>query len=287
MSPDLFLLVLIAAVLHASWNYAARKAEGSARVVWLAMWAACAAALPLVLWLVFARGGIHRLPREAGPFVAATGILHAAYFLLLAAAYRAGELSVVYPVARGTGVGLTAVLASPLFGESMSGPGIAGIAAIVCGVLLMSRAPSRHPGTSRGLVRALGVGVTIAAYSLTDKGGVMRADPVLYIWLMYLVCALAMAPFVLPGTSGSDWRDAVRRNGREILVIGVGSMGTYLIILYAFSRGPVGYVVAVREFSVAAGAVLGFALLRESISAWKVAAIVLVMAGVIVIRLGG
>ncbi len=284
MSTQIFLLVLTAAVLHASWNYAARKVEGNDRVVWLGMWAACLFALPLVVWLLLTRDWTTLVPQGSWGFVIATGILHAAYFLLLASAYRTGELSVVYPVARGTGVVLTAILAPLLFAESMTALGIMGIVTITFGVLLMSRASAGGTKSVRPALMALCVGVTIAAYSLTDKGGVSHANPVIYIWLMYVVCALSMAPFISSGRAVA-WGQTIRKFWREILIIGIGSMGTYLIILYAFSLGPVGYVVGVREFSVVVGAVLGAVFLKEAITPRKVAAIAMVVIGVILIRL--
>jgi drug/metabolite transporter (DMT)-like permease len=286
MSLNVFLLVLAATVLHASWNYAARKAEGNLRVVWLGLCAACLLALPVILGLRSFRGEIGLLPAASWGFVLATGFLHAVYFLLLAAAYRTGELSVVYPVSRGTGVALTAVLAPLLFAEPVSRWGTAGIAAIIAGVFLLARPSRQGERTVRGLLQAIGVGVIIAAYSLTDKGGVMRVSPVLYIWLMSAICVLTMTPMVLRAV-GTGWSEDVRRYGREILIIGFGSMGTYLIILYAFTLGPVGYVVAVREFSVVIGALLGFVFLRESITLRKIAAIALVVTGVALIKLSG
>jgi len=285
MSLKVFLLVLLAAVLHASWNYAARKAQGDVQVIWLGLWAASLFASPVVLgWLVF-RGWSGWVAAEAWGYVLATGVLHAAYFLMLSAAYRTGELSVVYPLSRGTGVGLTAVLAPLLFREAVTLAGTAGIAAIILGVFLLVRPPRGGEIQGRGVVRALGVGALIAAYSLTDKAGVARVDPLLYIWLMSLICVSLMTPFVLAG-GPEAWRGRVRRYGREILVIGIGSTGTYLVILYAFSLAPVGYVVAVREFSVVVGAGLGFVFLRESVTARKLLAIILVLAGVVLVKLG-
>jgi len=286
MSVNVFLLVLVAAVLHASWNYAARKAEGNLRVVWLGLCAATLFSLPVILGLLIFRREIGLLSAAAWGFVAATGLLHAAYFLLLSAAYRTGELSVVYPVSRGTGVALTALLAPFLFAGPASPGGMAGIAVIITGVFLLARPSRQKAGAVRGLLLAVGVGVIIAAYSLTDKGGVMRVNPVLYIWLMSAICVLTMAPVVLART-GSGWSESVRRYGREILIIGVGSMGTYLIILYTFTLGPVGYVVAVRECSVVVGSILGFVLLREEVTARKVAAIALIVTGVALIKLCG
>jgi len=284
MSLKLFSLVLLAAGLHASWNYAARKAQGNLRVVWLGLCAACVLSAPVVLGLQITGGRSGTWSGAAVLFVLATGLLHAAYFLLLASAYRTGELSVVYPVSRGTGVGLTALAAPLLFQEPMSALGAAGIAAIITGIFLLGR-PAGGSRPAGGILRAVGVGVIIAAYSLTDKGGVMRVAPVPYIWLMSFVCVLTMAPVVVRASHGG-WRESIDRYRREILIIGFGSMGTYLIILHAFSLGPVGYVVAVREFSVVVGALLGFVLLREPVTGRKIAAMVLVVTGALLIKLG-
>ena len=284
MTPDVWALVLAAAIGHALWNFAARRLSGDLVAIWLALSGGCLLLLPVIVGLIYYRG-LDQLTTPAGyAYMLATGLLHIAYFLLLSKAYQRGEISVVYPVARGSGIGLTALLAWLFLHEEISTVGALGIGLVFAGIVLMGSPAFRDRSAVRGLGSALWVGASIVAYSLVDKLGVGQVHPVLYIWAMALIIVLALGPRFLgqPQLIRQTWR----QNRPYIAFMAVGILGTYLMILFAFTRGPVSYIVAAREFSVVVGSLLGFLLLKERLFPAKIAAILAITAGLILIRMG-
>lgn len=285
MQAEVFLLVLFSAICHAGWNLAARRSAGDIVILWLALWTGAIVLFPLVLGVVVldAVGESFSLPAIA--CMVATGVLHAIYFALLAQAYEHGEISLVYPIARGAGVGLTALGAPLIFGERISFGGAWGIVLVLLGILLLGIPAFRQGTRARAIGLALGVGVSTAAYSLVDKFGVSMAHPVIYLWAMFLVPVAAFWPFVVRRYSGSALTIA-RANLKYVLSIGLGSSLTYLMVLVAFTMGPVSYIVATRECSVAVGAFLGMAFLGERFTVAKGLAVALIVLGLVFIKLG-
>ena len=269
-------LIALSAVLHACWNFAARKVSGDLGAIWLGLTLACLVALPVAALI----GGAWK---PALPFMAASGAVQAAYFVLLAKAYETGEVGVVYPVARGTGVLGTAVLASALLGER-AGPGpLAGIACVVLGVFALARAS--HQGSAKALPYALATGATISVYSLLDKRGVALANPFLYISGLFFIYILLLTPYML-AFKKRELRRAWRERRPAAVFIGLSAFSTYLLVLFAFRLAPVSLIVPFRELSVVIGAILGAVFLREAWSARKTVGLAAVAAGLILIKLG-
>ena len=286
MSGFTFGIVLLAAVLHACWNFAARQAAGRFPVLWLGQCAGLAFLLPLVIghWMLADNTGRLLTPAGLGCTLS-TGLIHGAYFHLLARAYQLGEISIVYPVARGSGIGLTALFAVLLLKEPITANGMIGIALISSGILLMGRAAlKQRNGASSGVGMALCVGATIVGYSLIDKVGVAHVAPIPYLFFMSLISTGVLAPFVLSRYRG-DLKNIWREYKTHILVIGVGANGTYLLILFAFQTGNVSYIVALREFAVVIGSALGVLLLKETMTRPKLIAIIAITLGLIFIKL--
>ena len=255
----------------------------------------------MVAWVAVGVGGVITLPfaivRQlpdfpaistslAGwGFVIASGFLHTFYFILLALAYQKEEISIVYPIARGSGIGLTAFLGWILLDEAISLLAASGIALVFLGILSMGLGEQKWKKSPRGIQLAFLVGFTIVAYSLVDKMGVSHLDPVFYLSFLLLISALPMGLFV-------GWHNperilaTVRENILTIFLIGVGIAGTYLIILFAFTMGTVGTIVAVREFAVVIGAVLGIVFLKERLTLAKGIAITVITIGLLCIKAG-
>ncbi len=280
MTLLVFALVLLASTLHASWNFAAKRVAGDLGVMWLGI---CVASVVSWSWAL----AVHQ-PAEvtltAGLYIVATGLIHACYFGLLAKAYAAGDISLVYPVARGTGVAGTVLMAWALLHESLSLTDAIGIGAICLGTGLLGWRSGRARGALSGYLYALLVGVTIVGYSVVDKLGVGWVHPVAYISGMFTVCGLILMPHVL-WRQRAACRAAWKGQKRYIGLIGLGSIGTYLIILFTFRMGPVSYIVAAREFAVVMGALLGFTVLKEELTHRKVWGIVAIMAGLVLVKL--
>ena len=179
MNADVWGLVLAAAIGHALWNFAAYKVAGNVAVLWLSFASGILFVMPLCAYIWW-QGTPLILSWPAGLCLLATGVFHGLYFALLARAYEHGEISTVYPIARGSGVGLTAFVAYLSLGEDISLLGAGGIALVFAGILCVG-APALKL-QARGLQLALSVGLTIVCYSLIDKIGVgIRATDLLHL----------------------------------------------------------------------------------------------------------
>lgn len=270
MSGGALGLALGAALLHAGWNVllaAARDVAASAGGV--LVYGALLLALPAALF-----GDVSS---SALPFVGASAVLELAYFLLLARAYAGGELSVVYPVARGVAPALVLVVALTAgLGEEVGVLGAVGVLLVAGGVLLVAYRPDlrSREGLKSGQPRDLGFGLAIAAviaaYTLVDAEGVERADPVAYLALVVAPCAL-LYPAVVGTRPDLGARSAVTA---------AATFGAFLMVLAAFRLAPAAPVAAVRESSVVIAALLAAVFLNERLGASKLAGTLAVLAGV-------
>ncbi len=277
---------MASAVCHALWNLAARRVSGDLVVLWLGFGAAATLIFPFAAGLLFLGASGTDLSLESFTFMLVSGVVHTVYTLLLSFAYRHGEISVVYPVARGSGVAMTAVLGLLLFGEQMSQPGLLGILLVLVATLCFGIPALRASGSRHGYLFALGVGFTISIYSLVDKAGVSRVHPVLYIWAIFTLSFVFLWPVVARLNEGEPIHRRARRLWRYIGIVGPGYLVSYLLMLFALSLGPVSYVVASRESSVALGAALGIIFLGERLTPVKVLAIILMTGGLACLKFG-
>lgn len=284
METSLFALVLSAACCHAGWNYVARTVTGNFVVFWLGICFASIAITPVAIGIALLRpvfSGTHTAVIAA---IAATSILHAIYFIALAKAYKRGEISVVYPIARGSGIGLTAIAAWILLNEQPGLIGGTGILLVIMGIFAMGLPAWRKHRGPHNIAPAIAVGITIPVYSVVDDFGVTVVHPVIYVWSMYVFSALLLAPIIARRYKGIVM-DTARSYRTQIVIIGLGGMLTYLAILFAYQLGPVSYIAAARESSVVIAAALGFLLLREHLGFVKVLAILAITAGLLCIRI--
>ena len=286
MPPEAFALAIASAVCHALWNLAARRVSGDLVVLWLGFGAGATLIFPFAAALWFLGDSASGFSLESFTFMLVSGVVHAGYTLLLSSAYRHGEISLVYPVARGFGVAMTAVLGFFLLGEQMSRPGLLGIFLVLVATLCFGIPALRATGSRRGYLFALGVGCTISIYSLVDKAGVTRMHPVLYIWAMFTLSFVFLWPVVACLNERESIHRRARKLWRTIGVVGTGYLVSYLLMLFALTLGPVSYLVASRESSVALGASLGIIFLGERLTAAKVLAIILMTGGLACLKFG-
>jgi drug/metabolite transporter (DMT)-like permease len=290
VSTVALVLVLLAALAHAGWNVLAKTASGGATFVWLFSTAAAAIWLPvLAVSLVVAPGSVGL---EALGFMAGSGALHALYFVLLQRGYREGDLSLVYPLARGTGPLLSTLAALVIFSERPSATALAGGAIIVAAVLSLAGAGAgAGSGGAAGRRRqavtfALLTGVTIASYTLWDKQAVgpLGIQPILYYWGTNVAETALLTPFV------AHRREEVRRTWRayrlQVLGVAVLSPLAYILVLFALAHAPVSYVAPAREVSILVGAVAGTTVLAEGHRRRRLLAAGAIFVGIVALALG-
>ncbi|MBI5270383.1 MAG: EamA family transporter [Burkholderiales bacterium] len=290
-------LVLLAALLHAAWNVAAKKAGGNHHFVLMGavlivlLWA------PLGLWLAWQ--DVPQWGAAEWGFILASALVHLVYFNVLLKGYRESDLTVVYPVARGTGPLLSAVGAMLLLSEWPTAVGLAGLASIVGGIWLIAGGPSLwrkahdggHDPDQRARVRA-GIawgaltGVLIAGYTLIDGYAVkvLLMSPIL---IDYLGNA-ARIPFMLPAVwrDRDGWRAAWATQWRHAVLMAVISPLAYVLVLYAAQQAPLSHVAPAREVSMLFAALIGGRLLGEADRGWRLAGAALMAAGVVALAAG-
>jgi drug/metabolite transporter (DMT)-like permease len=208
--------------------------------------------------------------------MAGSGLLHVGYYGSLQRAYATGDLSVVYPLARGTGPVLSVAAAIVLLGERPSALGLAGGGLIVLAVLALVAGGSRA-----GAGGAIATGACIAAYTVWDAHAIrsLHQPPVTYFWGAEAIRAVLGAP--LARGAATVWRE----NRRAILGVGTLSPLAYVLVLFALTRAPVSLVAPVRESSVVLGALLGVRVLGEGQLARRVAAAAAIAAGIAALAL--
>jgi drug/metabolite transporter (DMT)-like permease len=278
-------LLLVAAVLHAGWNLLVKSAAEKQIFIWLA-WVVGSVCYTPLLALTPA------LPRAAWPYVLAAGLAQAAYTLALSRAYRIGDFSLVYPLARGAAPALLALWAALFLGERPSPAGLLGLALLLLGLLVVGGAFGRRPaGPARpsrsAVIAALGVALCISVYSAIDGAAVQIAAPITYTVFEFIASALLMAPLMLrryrPGAIAREWR----ANWPRIALVGLLMMLAYGLVLLAYSRGHVSYAGAIREVSVVFAALIGWRWLGEGFGRARLAGALLIFAGILAIALAG
>jgi drug/metabolite transporter (DMT)-like permease len=271
------LLVLLAGLIHASWNIAAKKAHGDIRFSAFTSWVMLVAWAPLGLYLAWQEVPGWGWPQWA--CVAVSAVVHVGYFVCLLRGYKKADLTVVYPVARGSGPLLSSLAAVLLLGEHLSAWAMAGIAAMVSGVFLIAGGPSvwrmataeAHTTESAALrqrlVHGLGYGLVtgmfIATYTVIDGYGVkvLLISPILIDYVGNVFRLFLVTPALLRDRSAAwaEWR----AQWKYAVWVGVISPVSYVLVLYALQMAPLSHVAPAREISMLFAALLGGHLLGE------------------------
>ncbi|MBX3609282.1 MAG: EamA family transporter [Hydrogenophaga sp.] len=271
MTLDAFALILLAGLIHAGWNIAAKHAGGDARFAWFTAVLITVVWAPVGWW--YGRGVVVQWGAIEWAMVVASGVIHVFYFVTLLRGYRRADLTVVYPLARGSGPLITALVAVLFLGEQLSSLGAFGIAAVVGGVFLVAGGPglwrAAHDPAARvrvlrGVRYGLLTGVFIAGYSVVDGYAVkvVLMSPILVDYMGNLVRLLLFTPVVLrkPAEAWGLWRT----QWRHALLVAVFSPVAYVLVLFAMQRAPLSHVAPAREVSMLFAALIGGHLLRES-----------------------
>jgi drug/metabolite transporter (DMT)-like permease len=274
------LAVLLAAFTHASWNLVAKTAARSRHFVWLYSMASLLIWTGPVIWVL---GHTHWHPGPQ-PWLAlvATALLHLAYSLALQTGYRAGDLSLVYPIARGTGPLLSFAGAALLLGERPGWIPLIGALLVAGGIALIAELwRTRRQSPRAGILWGLLTGVCIAAYTLNDGWAVkyLAISPILVDFTGNLFRAIVLARPAL--TNVTQTRQELREFGRAALVVGaLGPLG-YILVLWAMTIAPISHVAPARELATLVGTYFGSRLLKERIGWSRVAGALCIVLGVI------
>lgn len=283
-------LILIAAVCHASWNLVAKRVGGGPAFAWLFTAVSSVLYAPLgIAALVIVRP---HFTVEVWLFIAGNGLAHVAYLLALLRGYRIGDLSIVYPVARGTGPLLASLAAIAVLGERPAPVALCGIALIGVGVFSLaggegSAGASADARRSReGVAWGLLTGVVIATYTVWDKHAVdaLAVPALFYDWAGGLVRTVGLLPIATRRTG--EVRAAWRDHRREAVTIAILAPLAYILVLTALVSTPVSYVAPAREVSILIGAMLGARLLGEGDLRRRIPAAVAIVTGVVALVVG-
>jgi len=254
-------LALVAAVLHGTWN-ALVKVSGDpiASFRRATLVAGAIATIGFVpAWLLLGRPAIS--PAAVG-FCVISSLLETLYLWLLSAAFRRGELSAVYPIARGSAPLLSVVVGLIVLGERLGPLQLSGVGLLLAGILAVTLSQA----TGRATLPALLTGVAIAAYTTVDRVGVRLTTPWIYGWLLFTLMAIELPLSLWLGKRFGVYRPpsaALGPSWRQALVIGAFFLAGYVLVLTALSLAPLAIVAPVRETAVVAVAVWGVWRLRE------------------------
>ena len=281
-------IVLVAALFHASWNFLAKKSKKKIAFIWWFLLIATIGYLPMFLYFW---PQVTVSPAGWACIIAA-GILHALYFWFMGGAYERGDLSLVYPLSRGSGPLFVPIPAIIFLQEQLSFAGIVGISLVILGIYfihlksftVVSLIEPFRALRGSASVWALCTGGTIAGYSLVDKVGVGLVYPPVYIYLMFVISLLLLSPYVLAKERAALKLEWLVNKG-PVLIDGFLVLFTYLMILFAFRLSNVSYVVAAREVSIVFSAFLGIICLKEKHASQKIAGAALIALGVVFIGL--
>jgi drug/metabolite transporter (DMT)-like permease len=275
MAPGVLVLLMAAAGLHAGWNILLKTASDPLRTAGRGMLVGASVLVPAgtVAWLAVGRPPI---PLEAWGLAFVSGILEATYFALLSAAYARGDLSLVYPIARGTAPVLAVIVGIGFLGERLGPFGTVGVLLLLAGILSLQRpwtilraSGSMPPRVRQAVWLALATGVAIAAYSAVDRTGARLVPPWLYaaqIWAftaVFLLGGIAIVdrrarrrwddragPSIGSAIAGGAAEPSGVLGWRRAAVGGLVTVAAYLLVLVAFVYAPLAVVAPVRESAI-------------------------------------
>src|SRR5687767_5797370 len=286
MTAFALVLILAAAVIHASWNYFLKRSGGGTVFVWLfaslsaIIYAPLAAAI--VWWQKPDFGWVHYA------LMLASAVVHTAYYMLLDRGYRSGDLSVVYPIARGTAPLITMLCAVLLLHERPTLLAVAGALLIGCGAIALTGDPRklRESGNFHAVGYALLTGCMIASYTLVDKVAVAvwLIPPLVQDWAANLGRVALMTPMAL--RKRDEIAPTWRRAKKEIVAVAVLCPLSYILVLTAMVFTPVSYVAPAREISILVAALMGTQLLAEGDVGRRLAAAAAMVFGIVCLALG-
>jgi drug/metabolite transporter (DMT)-like permease len=280
MSLAVFALVIAASFFQSWWNFHLKKIHVDK------------SAFLFVGWLVFGLIAVPLSflfidkPFDANwwHFVLATGLIQGLYLVVLSTAYTVADVSLIFPLARGLSIALTTIALVVFAGQPISSMGVLGITTVVFGAFLLSIRHLSSQKTRMGVLMALVIGLLVASYSVLDSFGAQKIPIVFYVAVMNISAPL----FALPWLYQSKKQDFVlvfKNHLFVALLVAFAGSAAYLIVVWAYTKAPPHYVLALREVSIVITTLLGVVYLKEPMTRLKASGIAFILLGILLIKL--
>lgn len=278
-------LLLASALLHATWNLLVKRAREKQIFTWWALMIGLLCFSPLLFQ-------VRTFPASIWPYVLSSGLTEGIYYFVLIRAYQYGDFSLVYPMARGAAPALLTLWAVLFLGERPAPLGLAGIGLLIIGLVVVGstswwqqRQASSVAGAALGL--ALATACCVSIYSAIDGAAVHHVAPLPYTVLVVGLAGTLLAPLIVLRYGGKAMLTELRTNWPAIVLTGVLSLLTYMLVLLAYSFAPVSYGGAIREVSIVFAAFIGWRWLGEGFGHARILGAALIFAGILAIALVG
>ena len=287
MSLYVLVLVLTAAVLHASWNLLAKKTKGKTPFIWLQYVASNILYLPFLFFQTNQGGAVYLQPLLW--LSLSSAVLHLGYFIVLQKGYRSADLSVVYPLARGSGPLFSSIAAVLLLHEQLKLSSTIGLFLIIAGVLIitgLSFKKEKNRTIMPGIIYGVLTGLFIALYTFNDTVAVKKYTiaPLILTLGTNLFSAILLLPFVLP--QKVELKREIKQHKWHIIAIALLSPAAYILVLEALKYAPLTVVAPARETSILLGVFMGSKVFNEEDGKRRLIASVLILGGIIALSLG-
>ena len=279
MSLSIFLAVILAAFLHAIWNAMVKNEDDK----YIGVCAIVLGHVPASIVVIF----LTPAPSvESIPYIILSAFLHIGYEWNLLSAYRFGDYTKVYPIARGTGPTLVTIISLMFFGVVLSNFEILGIFIVCFGIFILSFQKTSEIKNRRALFYAFSTGFFIMTYSITDGYGArVSHSPLSYMGWSFVLNA-AIFPILLKFKNKTEIITKISKDGRKIFFIGgTFSYIVYAIVVWSFTQAPIPLVAALRETSIVFALLIGALFLKEKFTLLKIVAVLTIFFGVILLKL--
>lgn len=277
-------LLLGSAILHTTWNLLLKQAGEKYIATWWAVLLGSAVFLPFLL--------ITGLPaRKTWLLLFASVLLEVIYYLALSTAYQDADFSLVYPLARGAAPALIALWSVLFLGERLTAGGALGSGIIIFGLLVTGGSNLFQPSGEKlhlhGIALALTIALLISLYSTIDGAAVKRTPAFPYAVIVFFLAPALTSPLMVRHYGWPVLKSELAAHRLGIVSIGLLTVCSYLLALFAYSIAPLSYAGAIREVSVVLGALAGWRFLGERMGAWRMAGAVIIFGGILTVALFG
>ena len=279
MSSIIIITVLISTFIHATWNFLIKKSQHPYEYVQLLAVISGLVSLPFAIFFLISESFTF-----LGIFLSLlSGFIHVFYFYFLGTAYKKGDLSFVYPIARGTAVALVPLYGLFIMRESVTSISLIGVFVVFAGIIILGNIRHIRLVDSNNLLLSLIVGLTVSIYTIVDKYAVSLINPIFVFSVSSFVGGFLSITLI--DKRVSHFYNVAKKNLQIVLLISILSAIAYPMVLYAYKYSSVSLVAPLREISTATAAILGIIFLKETLTFYKSIGILLIVIGAILISL--